>query len=86
MQTELRNIMKRFIQQHIKDDRTECFFDDHFPCRKREDCDRRHVWNWLRLFFLYLHMGADRMRFMTFLARDGGQVNGASWPVTSIYS
>jgi len=66
--TKLKNIMERFIQ-HIKD-RTECF-DDHFPCRK-EGCDRQHVWNWLELFLLYLHMGADRMRFMTFLARDGG--------------
>lgn len=66
--TELKNIMERFIQ-HIKD-RTECF-DDHFPCRK-QGCDRKHVWNWLKLFLLYLHMGADRTRFMTFLARDGG--------------
>jgi hypothetical protein len=30
------------------------------------------VWNWLKLFLLYLHMGADRMRFVSFLARDGG--------------
>src|SRR5919198_4757191 len=46
--TELKNLMERFIQ-HIKD-RTECF-DDHFPCRK-PDCDRHHVWNWLKLFML----------------------------------
>ncbi len=38
--TELKNIMERFIQQ-IKD-RTECF-DDHFPCRKKEDCDRENM-------------------------------------------
>lgn len=56
--------MERFIQ-HIKD-RTECF-DDHFPCRK-EGCDRRHVWNWLKLFLLYVHVGTDRMRFMMFLS------------------
>lgn len=68
--TEWKNLMERFIQQHIKD-RTECF-DDHFPCRK-PDCDRqRHVWNWLKLFVLYLHTGMDRKRFMMFLARDGG--------------
>jgi transposase-like protein len=67
--TELKNIMERFIQQ-IKD-RTECF-DDHFPCRKKEDCDREHVWNWLKLFIIYLHMGMDRIRFMTFLAIGGG--------------
>lgn len=66
--TELKNMMERFIQ-HIKD-RTECF-DDHFPCRKK-NCNRQHVWNWLKLFLLYLHMDADRIRFMTFLARDGG--------------
>jgi putative transposase len=57
--TELKNLMERFIQQ-IKD-RTECF-DDHFPCRRRkEDCDRQHVWNWLKLFILYLHLDADRV-------------------------
>ena len=30
----------------------------------------QHVWNWLKLFALYLHMG--RVGFMTFLVRDGG--------------
>lgn len=50
--TERKNLMERFIQ-HIKD-RTECF-DDHFPCRK-PDCDRQHVWNWLRLFLLYVYI------------------------------
>jgi hypothetical protein len=30
---ELKNKIERFIQK-IKD-RTECFDDDHFPCRKR---------------------------------------------------
>jgi len=66
--TELKNLMERFIQQ-VKD-RTECF-DDYFPCRK-ENCDRQHVWNWLKLFLLYLDMEAYRMRFTLFLARDGG--------------
>ena len=65
---EWKNLMERFIQ-HIKD-RTECF-DDHFPCRKA-DCDRQHVWNWLKLFVLYFHMGMDRKRFMMFLSMDGG--------------
>ena len=67
--TELKNLMERFIQ-HIKD-RTECF-DDHFPCRKKENCDRQHVWNWLKLFLLYLHVGMDRKRFTSFLVRNGG--------------
>lgn len=39
--TELKNLMERFIQ-HIKDDRTECF-DDHFPCRKKENCNRHSM-------------------------------------------
>jgi putative transposase len=67
--TELKNLMERFIQQ-IKD-RTE-YFDDHFPCRKKENCDRQHVWNWLKLFLLYLHVGMDRKRFTYFLVRNGG--------------
>ncbi|MFL6479283.1 MAG: DDE-type integrase/transposase/recombinase [Nitrososphaera sp.] len=66
--TELKNLMERFVQ-YIKD-RTECF-DDHFPCR-RSDCDRQRVWNWLKLFVLYLHAGMDRMRFMMFLSMDAG--------------
>ena len=66
--TKLKNLMERFIQ-NIKD-RTECF-DDHFPCRK-EDCDRKHVWNWLKLFMLYLRTGMDRIRFMTFITIGGG--------------
>ena len=66
--TALKNLMERFIQ-NIKD-RTECF-DDHFPCRK-VDCDRQHVWNWLGLFLLYINMDADRIRFITYLTRDGG--------------
>jgi putative transposase len=57
--TELKNLMERYIQ-YIKD-RTECF-DDHFPCRKK-DCNRQHVWNWLKLFVLYLQTGMDRIRF-----------------------
>lgn len=67
--TELKNLMERFIPQ-IKD-RTECF-DDHFPCRRKENCNKQHVWNWLKLFVLYLHAGMDRMQFTTFLVTDGG--------------
>lgn len=66
--TELKNLMEGFIQ-HIKD-RTECF-DDHFPCRK-PGCNRQHVWNWLKLFLLYVHVGTDRRRFMMFLSMEGG--------------
>lgn len=63
--TELKNIMERFIQQ-IKD-RTECF-DDHFPCVK-DGCNMQHVWNWLRMFLLYLHMETDRIKFTNFLIK-----------------
>ncbi|HXG06526.1 MAG TPA: hypothetical protein VNI77_04275 [Nitrososphaera sp.] len=70
--TELKkkNLMERFILQ-VKD-RTECFDDYYFPCRKKTDCSKQHVWNWLKLFLLYSHMGTDRRRFMSFLARGGG--------------
>jgi hypothetical protein len=68
-------LMERFIQRQIKDRTDECF-DDHFPCRK-SDYDRHHVWNWLKLFILYLHAGMDRKRFTTVLIRNGGQVNRA---------
>jgi putative transposase len=37
--------------QYIKD-RTECFDDDYFPCRKK-NCKLLHVWNWLKLFIGY---------------------------------
>jgi hypothetical protein len=63
------NIMERFMQ-YLKD-RTECF-DDHFPCRRKPDCDRQHVWNWLRLFMLYLSTGINRSKFTTLLIMDGG--------------
>ncbi len=64
-----KSIIERTIQ-YIKD-RTECF-DDNFPC-KRHDCDKKHVWNWLmKLFQLYINMGADRKRFTTYLMMDGG--------------
>jgi putative transposase len=67
--SELKNLMERFVQQ-IKDRTTECF-DDHFPCRKY-NCNKQHVWNWLKLFILYLHIGKYRIQFITFLMTDGG--------------
>jgi putative transposase len=67
--TGLKNLMERFVLvQQIKD-RTERF-DDHFPCRKK-NCNRQHVWNWLKLFILYLDMNKDRMRFIMFLVLEG---------------
>jgi hypothetical protein len=39
--TELKNVMERFIK-HIKDRTDECF-DDYFPCRRKENCDRQHM-------------------------------------------
>jgi transposase-like protein len=70
--TELKNIMERFIHQNMKERTDECF-DDHFPCRKKKSCDRKHVWNWLELFMLYLRTRMNKRRkFTTFLARIGG--------------
>ena len=34
--------------QYFKD-RTESF-DDYFPCRKDDDCNIDHVYNWIELF------------------------------------
>ena len=62
---ELKNKIETFIQK-IKD-RTECF-DDHFPCIK-DGCNMQHVWNWLRMFLLYLHMETDRIKFINFLIK-----------------
>ena len=48
--TELKNVMERFIQK-IKEDRTECFIDDHFPYGS-ESCNRQHITNWIKMFIL----------------------------------
>ena len=31
-----------------RQNRTECFDDDHFPCRKYNCNKQQHVWNWLK--------------------------------------
>jgi hypothetical protein len=59
--------MERFVQQ-IKD-KTECF-DDHSSCTK-QNCNRQHVWNWLKLFILYPDMDKDRMQFIMLLVLEG---------------
>jgi hypothetical protein len=66
--TELENMMELFIQYVM--DRTK-YFDDEFPCRK-PDCNRQHIWNWLKLFVLCVHMDMNRTRSMTFFAMDRG--------------
>ena len=54
-------LWKYLFIQKIKD-RTECFIDDHFPCRS-ESCNRQqHVTNWIKMFILYLHMKTDRIK------------------------
>lgn len=63
---EMKNLMQRLIQQ-IKY-RTECF-DDHFPCRIK-DCTKEHVWNWLKMFILFLQMKTDRIKFTYFLTKS----------------
>jgi putative transposase len=64
----LKNIMERFIQK-IKD-RTE-YFDDHFPCNKIH-CNRKHVYNWLKLYVLYLDLNMSKTKFTKYLLMDGG--------------
>ena len=66
-ESDLKNKMERFVQK-IKD-RTECF-DDHFPCTK-DDCNGLHVYNWLKLYILYIHSDMDKTKFMELLM-DGG--------------
>src|SRR6185437_11462333 len=41
-----KSIVERTIQ-YIKD-RTKCFVDDYFPCRKKK-CKLKHLINWLNL-------------------------------------
>jgi putative transposase len=60
---EEKNLIERFIQE-IKD-RAECF-DNSFPCRK-EGCDRAHVWNWLKMCVLHIHLEMDLSRIISFL-------------------
>lgn len=45
-----KSIIERTIQ-YIKD-RTECFDDDYFPCKK-EKCKLQHISNWFNLFVDY---------------------------------
>jgi putative transposase len=60
--TNLKDLMERYIQK-IKDI-TECF-DNHFPCT-RNDCNRLHVYNWLKLYILYINTNMDKARFIRF--------------------
>ena len=43
-----KSIIERTIQ-YIKD-RTECFDDYYFPCRKSNNCKLEHIVHWLNLF------------------------------------
>jgi transposase-like protein len=67
----LKNLMERKICTTDKRRLTECF-DDHFPCRKHNCHRQQHVWNWLKLLVLYLHVGKYRIQFITFLVTDRG--------------
>ena len=68
--TRLKNLMEEDLYNRDKRENTECFDDDHFPCTK-QNCNRQHVWNWLKLFILYLDMDKDRMQFIMFLVLEG---------------
>jgi hypothetical protein len=46
--------------------------------KEEGDCDRQHVWNWLKnMFLLYQTMGADRKRFIMFLIGEVVMLNRA---------
>lgn len=63
---EEKNLIERFIQ--IVKDRTECF-DDHFPCMKK-GCDKKHVWNWLKLFVLHVHLDMSLPTFISYISKE----------------
>jgi putative transposase len=65
---EDKNIMERAIQ-YVKD-RTECF-DDYFPCNK-DDCSKKHVINWFKVFTIYLNVRIDLSKFIRIFNYDGG--------------
>ena len=46
-------MIERKSNEYFKD-RTECF-DDYYPCTKNNNCDLEHVYNWIRLLFIYLY-------------------------------
>ena len=48
---QMRKVSLSGTIQYIKD-RTECFDDDYFPCRK-EKCKLKHIINWFNLFTDY---------------------------------
>ena len=56
------------VMQYFKD-RTESF-DDYYPCTKNNNCDLKHVYNWIRLF-IYLYNAKIRN---TILFKIGGEV------------
>lgn len=44
-----------------------------------------NVFDWLKLFLSYSHMGAERIQFITYLMMDGDEVNGADKKSISLY-
>ena len=46
--TPLEKSLIERVMQYFKD-RTESF-DDYYPCRKDDDCNINHVYNWIELF------------------------------------
>ena len=56
------------VMQYFKD-RTECF-DDYYPCTKNNNCDRKHVYNWIKMFICLYN---ERIR-NSILFKIGGEV------------
>jgi len=69
--TGLKNLMERFVQQ-IKDRQNVLMIIFNVG---KNNCNRQNVWNLLKLFILYLHIGKYRLEFITFLVTNGGKVN-----------
>ena len=51
LHSQLEKSLIERVVQYFKD-RTECFDDYYYPCRKYEDCNIDHVYNWIELFVL----------------------------------
>lgn len=64
------------MMEYVKD-RTECFFDDYYPCAKQEEegeCNLSHVYKWIHLF-VFMHNNNNNAPSMDDYNIDNGGVN-----------
>ena len=69
---ELKDLMERFSSNRLKTEQSALMMIFSVQKRRKEGCNKQHVWNWLKLFLLYFHMDMDRKLFVTFLVAYGG--------------